>query len=367
MRITELKLYQFKNHESQSWSFSDKINAFAGLNGVGKTNILDALYYISNTKSYFNHSDQQLIRFGQSESSVFAKLQKDQEYEILASFGETRKKTFKKNGKAYTRLVDHIGFLQAVFITPYDTSLVFEGSEERRRFIDFSISQLNKEYLQDLIDYRKVIEQRNAFLKSLDGRLMDLILLESYDRSLIPLGKRISQNRQAFISEFLPVFQEIHHALTQSEASVSLTYDSALIANDFAQILKDAAQKDVHAQRSTQGIHKDDMVFEINGMPLKKFGSQGQIKTYVVALKLAQYQYLRRKSGDLPLLLLDDIFEKIDATRSQRLMEMVCSDDYGQIFISDTHGERIREHFAPFPVSFTLFEVGAEPSSLTSN
>lgn len=357
MRITELKLYQFKNHLSKTWSFCDKINAFAGLNGVGKTNILDALYYLSTTKSYFNHSDQQLILFGKSESSVYAKVEKEQEFEILASFGESRKKTFKKNGKAYPRLVDHIGFLQAVFITPYDISLVFEGSEERRRLIDFTISQLNKEYLNDLIEYRKVLDQRNAFLKSLDGRLMDTLLLESFNRILIPVGKRIYENRKSFINDFLNIFQEIHNTLAQSSVPVSLKYESSLNELTFESILESTTQRDVMAQRTTQGIHKDDLVFEINGTPLKKFGSQGQIKTFVVALKLAQYQYLRKKSGDLPILLLDDIFEKIDASRSQRLMEIVCSEDYGQIFISDTHGARIREHFEPFHVNFELFEL----------
>lgn len=360
MRVKELKLYQFKNHQSKSWSFGDKINAFAGLNGVGKTNILDALYYLSATKSYFNHSDQQLLLFGTDEASVYAKLEKDQEYEILAGFGETRKKTFKRNGKAYARLVDHIGFLQAVFITPYDISLVFEGSEERRKFIDYSISQLNKDYLHDLIAYRKILDQRNAFLKSLEGRLLDTLLLESYDHRLAPIGTRIYEIRKKFIEDFLPIFQEIHVTLAQTEMAVSLVYESPLTSEPFNTVLEANQYKDVQAQRTTQGIHKDDLIFEIKNMPLKKFGSQGQIKTFVVALKLAQYQYLHRKSGDLPLLLLDDIFEKIDASRSQRLMELVCSEAYGQIFISDTHGERIRSHFAPFDVPFCLFELESE-------
>jgi len=357
VRVSELKLYHFKNHGENSWSFCDKINAFAGLNGVGKTNILDALYYLSTTKSYFNHSDQQLILFGETEASVYAEIQKDQIYEILGSFGESRKKTFKKNGKAYSRLVDHIGFLQAVFITPYDVDLVFEGSEERRKFIDFTISQLNKEYLNDLLEYRKILDQRNAFLKSLDGRLIDTLLLESFNRTLIPVGTRIYENRKKFLADFLHIFQEIHDKLAQSETPVSLKYESGLNESNFASLLNDNSQKDVYAQRTTQGIHKDDLTFEINSMPLKKFGSQGQIKTFVVALKLAQYQYLKRQSNDLPILLLDDIFEKIDASRSQRLMEMVCSEDYGQIFISDTHGNRIKEHFEPFEVAFKLFQL----------
>lgn len=357
VKVTELKLYQFKNHENTSLSFCDKINAISGLNGSGKTNILDAIYYICSTKSYFNPLDNQLIQFEKTDASIYAKVRIEQEYEILGSFGENRKKTFKRNGKPYTRLIDHIGFIKAVFITPYDISLVFEGSEERRKFIDYTISQVNKSYLNDLLNYRKTIDQRNAFLKNLDGKMVDPLVLESFNHRLSPIGDRICSERKKFIDSFLPFFSEIHSKLSQGKPQVNLKYESQLIDRSFSELLIENHNRDIFSMRTSVGIHKDDLIFEIDEMPLKRFGSQGQIKSFVVALKLAQYQYLKEISNDNPVLLLDDIFEKIDAERSQKLMELVCSDQYGQIFISDTHAERIKEHFATHDVEFKLFEI----------
>ena len=356
MIVKELKLYHFKNHENISLFFGDKINAITGRNGIGKTNILDALFYLGNTKSYFNPSDKQITTLGKTESSVFGRVSTDKEYELLGVFGDGRKKTFKKNGKAYNRLVDHIGFLPSVFITPYDISLVFAGSEERRKFMDFTISQIDKSYLQELIRYRKVIDQRNAYLKQSEGRVDD-ILLEGFDEKLAYSGAFIFKTRKEFIDDFLPHFKRIHQELAEEDNQVSFAYESLLNTQDFKQILHRNKALDIAAQRTTQGIHKDDLVFEWSGMPLKKFGSQGQIKSYVVALKLAQYEFLASKTGDKPLLLLDDIFEKIDDKRSMRLMELVCSDRFGQIFISDTHHERVREHFEPFDIDFKQIEI----------
>lgn len=357
MHLDQLTLYHFKNHENAIFEFSDKINVFVGLNGTGKTNVLDAIYYLSTTKSYFNHSDHQLIFFGCEDCSVSGKISKDQTFDILGIFGSQRKKLFKKNGKAYSRLIDHIGFLQAVFITPYDISLVFEGSEERRKFIDFTISQLDKDYLNDLVNYKKTLDQRNAFLKSLEGRIVDSILIESFNHRLIPIAKRIHRKRVEFLSDFAPIFQEIHHYLSESSLSVGMAFESALNEHDFEHILNDTLVRDISAQRTTQGIHKDDLIFTINQLNLKKFGSQGQIKTFIVSLKLAQYQYLRKQSGDFPILLLDDIFEKIDSEKSQRLMNLVCTEDYGQIFISDTHLERVQSHFTGQAVSLKIHKL----------
>ncbi len=361
MRITQLSLYHFKNHENATFEFSDKINVFIGLNGCGKTNLLDSLYFLSTTKSYFNHSDQQLIFFDQDECSVSGKVSQHEGehlvHELLGSFGVNRKKTFKRNGKPYSRLVDHIGFFQTVFITPYDISLVFEGSEERRRFIDFTISQLDKEYLNDLLAYKKTLDQRNAFLKALEGKTADALLLESFDYRLIPLSERIHQKRIKFMSEFQLIFKDIHQYLTDLNNSVGISYESNLNSEDFANTLTKNWVRDIQAQRTTEGVHKDDLTFEIKGLSLKRYGSQGQIKSFVVALKLAQYQYLKIHSGNFPLLLLDDIFEKIDGEKSQRLMQLVCSKEYGQIFISDTHENRVLEHFKNENVHVKLFNL----------
>jgi DNA replication and repair protein RecF len=348
VNLKELRLYHFKNHTEVTLQFADKVNAIIGNNGVGKTNILDAVFYLANTKSYFNHQDNQLIQFGETDCSIMGIYEYDiQKLEIQITFGENRKKTVKKNGKPYPRLLDHIGQISAVFITPYDISLVFEGSEERRRFIDFTISQLNKEYLRQLVEYRKVIEQRNSFLKSLDGKEPDPILMESFNFKLIPLSKSIQQERSLFIQEFNPYFDRYYQLLSgeKSNERLSLEYQSSLHNDSIEDILLKNQRIDVASGRTTNGIHKDDLIIEINALPLKKFGSQGQIKSSVIALKLAQYQYLKEKSGNKPWLLLDDIFEKIDEKRSQQLMKLVCGEEFGQIFVSDTHAKRVKEHF----------------------
>lgn len=348
MNLKELRLYHFKNHTEVTLHFSDKVNAIIGNNGVGKTNILDAVFYLANTKSYFNHQDNQLIQFGETDCSIMGVYQDgSQQIQLQITYGENRKKTVKKNGKLYSRLLDHIGQISAVFITPYDISLVFEGSEERRRFIDFTISQLNKEYLRQLVDYRKVIEQRNSFLKSLDGREPDPILMESFNYKLIPLSTSIQKQRSQFIKEFNPFFDRYYQLLSgeNKKEILSIVYESPLNNDSIENILLKNQRIDIASGRTTNGIHKDDLIIEINQLSLKKFGSQGQIKSSVIALKLAQYQYLKEKSGNKPWLLLDDIFEKIDETRSQQLMKLVCSDEFGQIFVSDTHAKRVKEHF----------------------
>lgn len=348
MNLKELRLYHFKNHSNITLQFADKVNAIIGKNGVGKTNILDAVYFLANTKSYFNHLDNQLIQFGETECSIMGIYSDEiQPVDIQITFGENRKKTVKKNGKAFPRLLDYIGQISAVFITPYDISLIFDGSEERRRFIDFTISQLDKEYLNQLIEYRKVIEQRNSFLKSLDGRVADPILMESYSFQLIPLSNSIFQKRTQFIENFNPYFNEYYSKLCgdSTKEILKLEYISSLNTESIDQILLNNQKIDCISGRTSNGIHKDDLNIEINGLPLKKFGSQGQIKSSVIAIKLAQYQYLKELSGRKPWLLLDDIFEKIDENRSQHLMRMVCGDEFGQIFVSDTHAQRVKDHF----------------------
>ncbi len=348
MNLKELRLYHFKNHSNITLQFADKVNAIIGNNGVGKTNILDAVYYLANTKSYFNHLDNQLIQFGETECSIMGIYSdENQNTDIQIAFGENRKKTVKKNQKAFPRLLDYIGQVSAVFITPYDISLVFEGSEERRRFIDYTISQLDKTYLNQLIEYRKVIEQRNSFLKSLDGKDADPILMESFSFKLIPLSNSIFQKRTEFIEKFNPYFNESYRKLCGdlNQEILKIEYVSPLNSDSIEKILLNNHKIDCISGRTNNGIHKDDLNIEINGLPLKKFGSQGQIKSSVIALKLAQYQYLNQLSGKKPWLLLDDIFEKIDETRSQQLMKMVCGDEFGQIFVSDTHAQRVKDHF----------------------
>lgn len=348
MEISNLKLYNFKNHQLVDLIIDSKVIAITGENGTGKTNILDAVYYLANTKSYFIHQDSLVISDGQKECSIHGKFIFDNEdTEIGISMSESKKKIIKKNGKNYSKLIDHVGLIQTVFITPYDIELVFDGSEIRRKFIDYTVSQLDKNYLYDLVEYRKVIDQRNAYLKSLDGNKADDFLIESLNNKLIPLNERIYKVRAEFMLEFNEFFDKYHKVLGAKESG-KIIYESQLEGQDYNNLLKVNERKDILAGRTTSGIHKDDLIFNIDDKQLRKFGSQGQIKTFVIALKLSQFFYLKKKTNRIPLLLLDDIFEKIDESRSMKLMELVCSDGFGQIWVSDTSSERVKRHFSPF-------------------
>jgi DNA replication and repair protein RecF len=358
MFLKRMQLFDFKNHTEKHFQFCEGINCITGLNGSGKTNILDAVYYLANTKSFFNGIDNQLIRHGREFFSIHGWFgMADQEIEILANFSHKGKKTVKKNNKVYQRLIDHIGQIQTVFITPYDISLVLEGSEERRRFMDFTLCQSNKEYLENLAYYKKIIDQRNAFLKRADGRTFDPDLLESYDVRLIPVANKICEWRQEFMSVFTPIFQEYYTFLCEDAETPLLQYNSELITEAFSDLLQKNLERDRILMRTSSGIHKDDLDFSLNDIPLKKYGSQGQIKSFVIAMKLAQYRYFLETTGTKPILLLDDIFEKIDAHRADKLMELVATDFFGQIMITDTHTDRVKEHLEGLEAEKAFFEI----------
>lgn len=357
MYLNRLQLFGFKNHAERHFEFCGAINCITGSNGSGKTNILDAVYYLSNAKSFFNGIDQQLILHGGEFFSIHGWFSAEPDFDILVSFSNKGKKTLKKNGKAYQRILDHIGLIQTVFITPYDISLVLEGSEERRRFADYTLCQTNREYLEALTFYRKIQDQRNAYLKKCEGRNVDPVIIESYDIRLVPAARKIHATRRAFIDEFLPWFLEFYNFLSDSRESVKLEYLSELNEGDYAEILLRNRDRDRILMRTGNGIHKDDFEFYINDFPLKKFGSQGQIKSFVIALKLAQYRYFMEKTGHKPILLLDDIFEKIDAGRAGKLMELVAREYFGQIIITDTHADRVKDHLADVDAEKQYFEI----------
>lgn len=356
MKLKSLKLYQFKNREADVYSFHQRINAFVGNNGVGKTNILDAIYLLSTTKSYFNHLDQFLIQFERTEMSVMADFIDD--IEIIANISVNGKKRFKKNGKYYSKLIDHIGLFQVVFITPFDVEFVYGGSEIRRKFIDYTISQIDKAYLTDLIEYRKILENRNAYLKLNKGRQIDVILMESYDARLIPICKSIHSKRQSFCKQIDTYFNSYYSYLAGHENTLKMEYVTGLNEVDYETLLKDSFSLDCITCRTNEGIHKDDInVLGELGKPFKKIGSQGQVKSFIIALKLAQFKFLKDESKQMPILLLDDIFEKIDDERSKRLLELVCSNDFGQIFITDTNKERIEEKLNQLNIDCEYFET----------
>lgn len=356
MHLAELQLFNFKNHKEGNYKLCPGVNGFYGKNGVGKTNILDAIYMLSCAKSYFNNIDSQLVRFEQSFFSLKGWYGAEKETEILLKF-EQGKKNLSRNGKKYKRLIDHIGALPIVFITPYDIALVLEASEERRRFIDLCISQVHPEYLRSLSLNKKVLLSRNAFLKSNEGQVIDPILLESYDKRLIETGEFIYGCRKQFIAEFNNYFQDSYAHLTGGEELVSMTYISQLNDGHYAQQLAKNLMRDLAAQRSTIGVHKDDLEFKLNDLGLKKFGSQGQIKSVVIAAKLAQFHYFSSKTIIKPLLLLDDIFEKIDLSRAHKLIEMISDPRFGQIIVSDTERVRMEQFLKLMKIETKYFEI----------
>lgn len=359
MWLQKISLLNFKNIEEAELTFSASVNAFAGNNGAGKTSLLDAIHYLSLCKSYFNPIDSQQIKHGGDFFMIQGAFEKENEAEIIScSLKRAQKKQFKRNKKEYQRLADHIGLFPLVMISPYDTSIIIEGSEERRKFIDNVISQTDNQYLDELIVYNKNLANRNALLRSIaqTGRY-DAQLLEIYDEQLVASGNIIFQKRKTFMESFLPVFAAHYQYLTDDAEQVELVYDSQLTKESFPVLLKKALERDRVLERSTTGIHKDDLLCYIHGMPIKKFGSQGQQKSFLIALKLAQYTYLNERKGFKPLLLLDDIFDKLDDKRVTKLMQMVSHDDFGQIFITDTSSERVEKIFKGIGVGLSIFEI----------
>ncbi|MFN7301980.1 MAG: DNA replication/repair protein RecF [Bacteroidia bacterium] len=359
MYLSRLQILNFRNHEALNLELCRGINTFTGANGSGKTGILDAVYYLANCKSYFNQPDPQLIKHGSDQFSLKGIFNpdagSDAEDEIICHYGGRGKKNVKRNGKVYERLIDHIGLIHAVLITPYDIELVLGLSEDRRRFVDQTLCQTNRNYLSDLMRYRHLQEQRNSLLKG-HGE-PDAVVLEALDHHMAAPADRIYQVRQQFTAALLPIFTEAYRELSLEREVPGLRYSSDLEKGTMASLLFANRSKDRVLQRTSEGPHRDDWVFELDGQPLRKYGSQGQIKTFVIALKLAQYRYFREVSGQTPLLLLDDIFEKIDASRAQALMHTVSDERFGQILITDTHRQRVEEHLAPVAIEQKHFSL----------
>lgn len=342
MYLKELKARQFKNFDEKDFEFSSKINAFVGQNGKGKTNVLDAIHYLALSKSYLNHSDTMNIQFTCDYFTLEGTFDKaNREDVIFCLVRSGQPKQLKRNSKTYDRISDHIGQYPLVMISPYDSDLIKEGSEVRRKFLDNIISQSNKQYLADLIRYNKVLVQRNSLLKYFAANnTFDATTLEIYDDELIFLGKRIHEIRKAFVESFLQAFLKYYNEISEGREKVNIEYVSQLNDAPFETVLKDALIKDRSAQYSTAGIHKDDLLFTISNYPIKKFGSQGQQKSYLIALKLAQLEVIKEALNVTPILLLDDIFDKLDEHRVTQLIKLVNEERFGQIFITDTHSDR---------------------------
>lgn len=342
MFLKKLSLFNYKNFSEASFDFDNKINCFVGKNGIGKTNVLDAIYHLSQGKSYFNPLAAQNIKHNEEFFVVDGSFEKnDRTEQIVCSLKKGQKKILKRNGKLYEKFSEHIGLIPLVIISPADRDLIIDGSETRRKFVDSVISQLDKEYLQEIIKYQRIIVQRNALLKYFAiNHTFDKETLLIYNEQLNELGQKIFEKRKQFLEEFIPIFNQYYSEISSNSEEVRLVHQSDLYEKNILQLLEDNLAKDRALQYTSVGVHKDDLSFEIDGFPIKKFGSQGQQKSFLIALKLAQFDFVKKQSGEKPILLFDDIFDKLDETRVSKIVSMVNQEEFGQLFISDTHPER---------------------------
>jgi len=357
--LKRISLLNYKNFSEVTFELDSKINCFVGKNGIGKTNILDAVYHLANGKSYFNPMAVQNIRHDEDFFVIDGEFEKNHRTEqILCSLKKGQKKILKRNGKIYDKFSDHIGFIPLVIISPADRDLIIEGSETRRKFIDSVISQLDNIYLQQLIQYHKIIAQRNALLKYFAlNHVFEKDTLSIYNKQLAALGLSIFEKRKQFLSDFIPIFNQYHQDITNASETVQLVYQSDLFENDTLTLLEQNLQKDKTLQYTSVGVHKDDLSFEIDSHPIKKFGSQGQQKSFLIALKLAQFDFVKKQSGEKPILLFDDIFDKLDEFRVSKIIKMVNNDEFGQLFISDTHPERTEKIVKTTHQSYKIFNL----------
>lgn len=357
MFLKNLNIIQFKNIEQASIGFCHRINCFSGNNGAGKTTLLDAIHYLSLCKSYFNASESINILWEKDFFVIEGHYERDNlEEDIYCGVKRNQRKLFKRNKKEYERLADHIGLLPLVMVSPADISLIIEGSEERRRFLNGIMSQFDHPYLECLISYNRLLAQRNQMLKE-PGKSSFRDLLQIIDEQLVYYGTIIYEKRKGFLEKLLPVFQAYYNRISQGNEQVELVYKSQLMDGDFANLLKNARERDLATQFSTVGIHKDDLLMQLSDNPIRRIGSQGQQKTFLVALKLAEFQFIRDVSGMYPILLLDDIFDKFDDNRVRQIMDIVANQHEGQIFITDTDSTRLNRAMNGISDEHKIFNV----------
>jgi DNA replication and repair protein RecF len=360
MWLEKLHLTYFKSYEEGSFTFGAHVNCLVGENGSGKTNLLDAIYFLALTKSSLHNLDALNIRH-EDDFFVLDGIFREEEkrVQITCSLQRGQRKVVMADKKAYDRLSDHIGRFPVVLIAPDDTDLVREGSEIRRRFFDGVLSQLTPSYLEDFLQYNRILNQRNGLLKLFAERnYLDEDLLETYNDPLIELALRIHAQRESFMERFIPLFRKYYAFLSSEKEQVNVIYESEVATTDFPSEFRKHRSRDLHAQRTVKGIHKDEYTFEIDGVALKKFGSQGQQKSFVIALKLAQYELLAVEKETRPILLLDDIFDKLDDKRIHKLIELIDDGSLGQVFITDARPERSQRILEKVQAEVRFFEIG---------
>lgn len=342
--IQNIKLNNYKNYIFKELEFSPKLNFIVGKNGLGKTNLLDAIYYTCFTKSYVSN-DALAFRFENDFFRIISSISKITENQLVEiKNSKIGKKEIYINQVKQEKQAEYIGKFPAVIITPNDNELIIGASENRRRFIDATISQYSSEYLNNLLTYNKLIAQRNALLKSFaENKNFNQLLLDAYSEKLIPIGNYIFEQRKQFINTFNPIFLKTYSSIFEGNEHISLEYESDLLQDNLENLFKNSIQNDRNAQRTTKGTHVDDLSFTLNSYPIRKIGSQGQQKTFLLSLKLAQFEIIATKKGIKPLLLLDDIFDKLDTERISKIFQLVYSDAFGQVFISDTNESRIQQ------------------------
>ncbi|HUR10019.1 MAG TPA: DNA replication and repair protein RecF [Flavitalea sp.] len=356
LQLQTLSLIQFKNYQEAYFSFPARVTGICGPNGKGKTNLLDAIHYLCFTKSYFTKTDSQNVFHGTQGFRIEGHFIKDEiDLKTVCILRETGKKEFSVDESAYEKFAEHIGRFPCVVIAPDDVEIITGGSEERRRFLDILLSQLDAGYLRNLIDYMRVLHQRNSYLKLLAAdRMHDPELLEVYDRQLVSHGTEIFHKRFGFLSAFIQEVIAFYGRIAGTEEPVSIDYESSLLSLSFDDLLLRNRDRDLFLQRTTGGIHRDDLLIRLRGEPFKQIASQGQRKSLLFALKLAEFEVLKQAKGFSPLLLLDDVFEKLDEKRMHHLLSWVCKENAGQIFLTDTHPGRIAEHLNAIGVPFGM-------------
>lgn len=359
MVLEKLSLINFKNYDEVQLEFCKKFNCFVGNNGMGKTNLLDAIHYISFCKSFFNPIDSQNIKHEFPFFVIQALINKNNEqHEIYCGVKRGLKKQFKHNKKEYERLSDHIGLYPLVMISPSDIELIWGGSEIRRKFMDSIISQYDKLYLEKLISYNHVLHQRNALLKQFyEQKTFDSTSIDIWDEQLIIYGEEIIKMRVHFLEEFIPMFSNNYQFISEGKEQVTLEYESTIKDLSYKTVLTANLSRDRALHHTTIGPHRDDLEFKLMGNSLKKFASQGQQKSFLLALKLAQFQLIKEKKHTKPLLLLDDIYDKLDESRFKKLIDLVNGENFGQVFITDTHIDRIKNLFEQINAEHIIYEV----------